>query len=137
MLECKKLIFEFQTLSFSFKTLFLQIQTEKERNVTQSFYKSPYTHKKIQNCNVTIHKCHQKLRLHNDNHKTGVVKPVNGITTFPLSTRKVVQLKTKSDLCNHTLIFEFQNVICEFLTLIFEGARFFFLSYCPNLIEFV
>ena len=47
---------------------------------------------------LTKHKRHQKLRLHNDclgrsvgvtNHPTGVVKPVYGYLTFPLTTKAV------------------------------------------------
>ena len=43
---------------------------------------------------MTIEKRHQKHRLHidfggNDSHRTGVVKPVYGIPTFPLTTKAV------------------------------------------------
>ena len=42
-------------------------EREKGRDLTQSYDKSPYTRKKKNpKSNVTTHKRHQKLRLHND-----------------------------------------------------------------------
>ena len=42
-----------------------RIQREKERDLTQSYDKTPYTNRKFENQRTT-HKRHQKLRLHND-----------------------------------------------------------------------
>ena len=77
-------------------TIDLLTSREKERDLTKSYDKSPYT-----DSNVTTQKRHQNFdyttiadRLRtvswgNDSHPTGVVKPVYGIPTFPL-TAKVV-----------------------------------------------
>ena len=74
---------------------------EKGGDPTQSYYKSPYTHRKIKKNNVTTQKCHQNVdyttiadRLRtvssgNDRHPIGVVKPVYGIPTFPLTAKAV------------------------------------------------
>ena len=73
----------------------LQFQSrEKGRELTQSYDKSPYTHRKNPKRNMTTQKRHQTFdytaiadRLKtvswaNDSHQTGVVKPVYGIPTF-------------------------------------------------------
>ena len=70
---------------------------DKRRDLTQSYNKSPYTDRKIQkatwqhknatkNFDYTI--IADRLRTvswGNDSHPTGVVKPVNGILTLPLT----------------------------------------------------
>ena len=73
---------------------------EKEGDLTQSYDKTPYTNRKFENKRTTP-KRHQKLRLHNDyttdlgrsggvtSHPTGVVKPVYGYPTFPLTAKAV------------------------------------------------
>ena len=75
---------------------------EKGWYLTQSFDKSLYINRKIQKSSkVTTQKRHQnfdyktmadRLRMtswSNDSYLTGVVKPVYGIPTFPLTTKAV------------------------------------------------
>ena len=68
---------------------------EKGRDLTQSYDKSPYTHRKIQKATwqhrnatkyfdcTTIADRLRTVSLGNDSYPTGVVKPVNGIPTPP------------------------------------------------------
>ena len=73
---------------------------EKERYLTQSYDKSPYTHRKSQKAKwqqkhhktfdyTTIAERLRTVNSANDNHQTGVVKPMYGIPTFPLTTTAV------------------------------------------------
>ena len=74
-------------------------EREKGRDLTQFYDKSPYTHGKIRN--VRTQKRYQNIdyttiagRLRtvswsNDRNPTGVVKPVYGIPTFPLTAKTV------------------------------------------------
>ena len=74
---------------------------EEERDLTQSYDKSPYTHRKIQKATwqhknatknfgySTIVDRLRTLSWGNDSHPTGVVKPVYGIPTFPLIAKAV------------------------------------------------
>ena len=74
---------------------------EKGRDLTQYYDKSPYTNRKIQKATWQHKKSHQNFdyttiadRLRtvswgNDSFPTGVVKPVNGIPTHPLTTTVV------------------------------------------------
>ena len=69
--------------------------------MTQSYDKSPYTHRKIQKAtwqlknatkNFDYTKIADRLRTvswGNDSHPTDVVKPVNGVRTFPLTAKAV------------------------------------------------
>ena len=75
--------------------------TEKGRDLIPSCDKSPYTHRKTkketwQHTNATKNFDYTTIadRLRtvnwgNDSHPTGVVKPVNGIPTFPLIAKAV------------------------------------------------
>ena len=73
-------------------------QREKEGDLTRSYDEIPYTNRKFENKRTT-HKRHQKLtqRLRTDfgrsvgvtSHPLGVVKPVYGYPTFPLTTKAV------------------------------------------------
>ena len=75
---------------------------EKGRDLTQSYDKSPYIDRKIQNAmwqhknatkNFDYTATADRLRTvswGSDSHPTGVVKPVYGIPTFPLLTTKAV-----------------------------------------------
>ena len=77
------------------------MQSEKGRDQTQSYDKSPYTDRKIQKAtwqhknatkNFDITTIADRLRTvswGNDSHPTGVVNPVNGIQTFPLTAKAV------------------------------------------------
>ena len=74
---------------------------EKGRALTQSYDKSIYTHRKFQRAtlkhknaanNFDYPTIADRLRMvswGNDSHPTGVVKPVYGIPTFPLTTKAV------------------------------------------------
>ena len=78
--------------------------SEKGRDLTQSYDKSPYTDRTIQKATwkheddtknfdyTTIADRLRTVSWGNDSHPTGVVKPVYGIPTFPL-TAKVLQSK--------------------------------------------
>ena len=71
---------------------------EKERDLTQSYDKSPYTNRKTQkkrdntqnaNKNVDYTTITDRLRMvswGNDSHPTVLVKLVNGIPILPLTT---------------------------------------------------
>ena len=71
----------------------------KGRDLTQSFDKSHFTHRKIQKAmwkhkntkkNFDYQMIADRLRtvsLSNDNNQTGVVKPVYGIPTFKQTTK--------------------------------------------------
>ena len=48
-----------------FVSSFTLTKREKEGDLTQSYDKIPYTDRKFEN-QRTIHKCHQKIQLHND-----------------------------------------------------------------------
>ena len=73
---------------------------EKKSDLTQSSDKSLYIHGKLQKAKTT-QKCHQNfdyttnadrgrtVSCINDRHPTGVVKPVYGIRTFPLTVKAV------------------------------------------------
>ena len=72
---------------------------EKRRDLTRSYDKSPYTHRKPQkatwqhtNATKDFHYTTIADRLRavirgNDSHLTGMVKPIYGIPTFPLTVR--------------------------------------------------
>ena len=83
---------------FNFDTVHIR---ENERDLTQSYDKSPYTDRKIQKAtwqhkNATINFDYSTFadRLRtvswgNDSHPTCVVKPVYGIPIFPLTAKAV------------------------------------------------
>ena len=74
---------------------------EKGRDLTQSYDKSPYTDRKIQKATrqhknatknfdyTTIADWLRTISWGNDSHPTGVVEPVYGIQTFPLTAKTV------------------------------------------------
>ena len=76
---------------------------EKERDLTQFYDKSPYADRQIKKATftwqhknatknldyTTISDQFRTIIWGNDSHPTGVVKPVNGIPTFPLTTKAV------------------------------------------------
>ena len=74
---------------------------EKEIDLTQSYDKSPYTDRKIPKATwqhknatknfdyTTIADRLRTVSLGNDSHPSGVVKPVYGIPTFPLTAKAV------------------------------------------------
>ena len=76
-----------------------QILREKGRDLTQCYDKSPFTHRKIQKATwqhpndtkhfdyTTIEDRLRTVSWSNDSHPTGVVKPVYGIPTFPLTAK--------------------------------------------------
>ena len=76
-------------------------QREKEGDLTQSYDKTPYTNRKFENQRTTHTQTPQKTsitqRLRTDlgrsvgvtSNPTGVVKPVYGIPTFPLTAKAV------------------------------------------------
>ena len=84
---------------------------EKGRDLTQSYYKSPYTHRKTQLVtwqntnstkkfdNTTIADRLRTVSLSNDRDQTGVVKPVNGIPTFTRTAKYVLSKNTHLKLC--------------------------------------
>ena len=75
--------------------------SEKGRDLTQSYDKSPYTDRTIQKATwkykddtknfdyITIADRLRTVSLGSDSHPTGVVKPVYGIPTFPLTAKAV------------------------------------------------
>ena len=75
--------------------------SEKGRDLTQSYDKSPDTHRKIQKATwkhknvtknldyTTIADRFRAVSWGNDTHPTGVVKPVYGIPIFPLTAKAV------------------------------------------------
>ena len=77
------------------------MQREKGRDLTQSYDKSPYTRRRIQNetwqhknatKNVDYTTIADRLRMvswGNDSHRTGVVKPINDNPTFTLTETAV------------------------------------------------
>ena len=77
---------------------------EKGREFTQSYAKSPYTHRKTQKATwqhtnatqnfdyITITDRFRTVSWGNDSNPTGVVKPVYGIPTYPLTAKAVKQL---------------------------------------------
>ena len=79
---------------------------ENRKDLTQSYDKSPYTDRKIQKATrqqktatknfdyTTIADRLGTVSLSNDSHPTGVVKPVYGIPTFPLTANAVYQKDT-------------------------------------------
>ena len=81
--------------------LFDCMYREKDRDLTQSYAKSPYTDRKIHkatwqhknaNKNLDYTTIADRLRTvswGNDSNPTGVVKPVNEILTLPLTTTVV------------------------------------------------
>ena len=79
---------------------------EKGRDLTQSYDRSPYTHRKIQKA-TRQHKNATKsldyttiadrLSWGNDSHPTGVVKPVYRIPTFPLSAKSVQSKRRRTN----------------------------------------
>ena len=74
---------------------------EHERDLTQSYDKSPYTNRKIQKAtwqhknatkNFDYTKIADRLRTvswSNNSHPTGVIKPVYERSTFPLTAKAV------------------------------------------------
>ena len=74
------------------------IVREKWRDLTQSYDKRPYTHRKMKKATrqhknatkkfdyTTIADRLRTFSWGNDSHPTGVVSPVNGILTLPLTT---------------------------------------------------
>ena len=79
------------------------IKREKGRNLTQSYDKSPYTHRKVQKATwqyknatknfdyTTIADRLTTVSLSNNSHPTGVVKPVyEHSSTFPLTATAVL-----------------------------------------------
>ena len=77
------------------------MSSEKGRDLTRSYDKSPYTNRKIQKAKwqhenatknfdyTTIAYRLRTVTWGNDSHPTGVVKPVYGIPTFPLTAKAV------------------------------------------------
>ena len=77
------------------------ILTKTKRNLTQSYDKNPYTHRKIQEASwqhknatknfdyTTIGDRLRTVSWSNSSHPTGVVKPVYERPTFPLTTTAV------------------------------------------------
>ena len=77
------------------------LPNEKGRDLTQSYDKSPYTDRKIQKATwqhknatrifdyTTIADRLRVVSWGNNSHPTGVVKPNNGIPTFPLTKKAV------------------------------------------------
>ena len=73
--------------------------SEKGRNLTHSYDKSPYTDRKIQKARwkhknatknfdyTTIADRLRTVSWDNDSHQTGVIKPAYGIPTFPLTAK--------------------------------------------------
>ena len=84
------------------------------RYLTQSYDKSLYTHRKFHKSNVTTQKRHQNfdytttadrlstISLSHDRLHTGVVKPVSGIPTFPLTTKLFHLKDTHLKICNYS-----------------------------------
>ena len=78
---------------------------EKGRDLTQSYNKSPYSHRKIQKPTrepknatknfdyTTIVDRLRTVSWSTDSHTTGVVKPVYRIPTFPLTAKTVIKMK--------------------------------------------
>ena len=76
---------------------------EKGRDLTQSYDKSPYTDRELQKATwqhinatknldyTTIADWLRTVSWSNASHPTGVVKPVYGIPTFPLTTKSVLR----------------------------------------------
>ena len=73
--------------------------TRKERELTKSYYKSPYTQRKSKEQHknatkifdyATIKDRHRTVSWNNNSHPAGVVKQVNGIQTFPLTVKAVL-----------------------------------------------
>ena len=74
---------------------------EKGRDLTQSYAKSPYTHRKFQKATwqhknatkdfdyTTIAERLRTVSRSNSSHPTGVVKPVYERSTFPLTATAV------------------------------------------------
>ena len=81
----------------SYRRLKHSLQRDKGRCLTQSYDKSPFTHRKIQKAtwkhknatknfdNTTIADQLRTVSLSNSSHPTGVIKPVYERTTFPLT----------------------------------------------------
>ena len=77
------------------------VSSEKRRDLTQSYDKSPYTRRKIEKAMwqhknatkdfdyITIADRLRTVSFGNDSHPTGVVKPDYGIPTFPLNAKAV------------------------------------------------
>ena len=75
---------------------------EKGRDLTQSYEKSPYTHRKIQKATrqhknatknfdyTTIADRLRTVSWGNDSHPIGVIKPVYGVPNFPLTATVVL-----------------------------------------------
>ena len=87
--------------SWYFRHFALKRWSEKGRDLTQSYDKSPYTNRKIQIASwqhknatknfdyTTIADRLRTVSWGNDSHPTGVVKPVYGIPTFQLTAKAV------------------------------------------------
>ena len=79
----------------------LILKHEKRRGLTRSYDKRPFTHRKIQKATrqhknaaknldyTTIADRLMTVSWSNNSHLTGVVKPVYGYPTFPLTTTAV------------------------------------------------
>ena len=79
----------------------INIDSEKGRDLTRSYNKSPYTDRKIQKAKwqhknaiknfyyTTIADRLRKVSWSNSSFPTGVVKPFYGIPTFPLTAKAV------------------------------------------------
>ena len=77
------------------------LTVQKGRDLTKSYDKSPYTDREIQKATwqhkistknfdyLTIAGRLRTVSRGNDSHPTGVVKPVYGIPTFPLTEKAV------------------------------------------------
>ena len=91
--------------------VFRSAQRGKGRYLTQSYYKSPYTnrkkkHKQLDNTKTppaTFDYTTSADRLRtvswsNDRYPTGVVKPINGIPTFPLTAKLCNQKDTNLNI---------------------------------------
>ena len=84
-----------------------RILGEKGRNLTLSFDKSPLHRQKIQQATwqhknadyTTIADRLRTVNWGNDSHPTGVIKPVYGIPTFPLTAEAVNQKNTHLKMC--------------------------------------
>ena len=100
--QTKRVKFPFHTVFVLEKqdSIFAALR-EKERDLTQSYDKSPYTDRKIQKATwqhknatknfdcTTIADRLRTVNWGNESYPTGAVKPVNGITTLPLTTTVV------------------------------------------------
>ena len=93
--------------------MYFYTSREKGKDRTQSYDKSPYTDRQHKNATknfgyTTIADRLRTVSWGNDSYPTGVVKPVNGILTLPLTT-KVVQARAR--ICRYYFTVSW-NLIC-------------------------